>query len=466
MRSSVVCWAVWIVGVGCASAPEHHDRASVPAPAPPRAAETASADVPLWVSDPAAAEVAIEREAAAMGGRSVSAEIPVGDLDRGLVACRALWRSGRAGAAADGYRALIRAWPDEALPRAAYARLLITNGDPEGATEVLSPLSSESLDRLSDGRYLRGVAELHGGDVETGVALLREELAEGDRFVEAALELAAWFAGRDLHGEATAVVDAALGRSPDDVGLRVCAARLEFETARFDACRHDVDVLLAKRPDEPRALLLLADVAQAQGDAEGARRAVDALLGPALRDDPWVVARRDLIGERQQALMRVPAGGRPPMGADALLAIMRGGERGMVRLAAYRALMADPRTQRRATQVALHQEEPALRVAAVRAFQAADAAELEHLLRELMADPDPRVRGAVALRAAADLPSSAAIRLLRGLLDAEDDAYAFRCAHAGLQRVLGPLVQMSDADAASPTERARIRNEWRQLCPE
>jgi hypothetical protein len=460
MRGAGLFLGLWCAAVGCA--PSRHRGADVAAagvPVQATFAATAAAE------DPARVEAEIERQAIERLQRGDVPRAVASDPYRGLIDCRTLWYADQTGAAADGYRDLIRAWPLELLPRVGYARLLLESQDGSGAADALAPVA-DRLDALPDGRWLAGVAWLHGGNPDRGVALLREELANGSWFRAAARELSDWFASIELHGDALAIIDAALRRAPDDYWLRLCRGRLEFDVARFDVARETAAALLRERPSEPRARLLEADAAQAQGERAVAIRDLAWLLGPDQRGDPWTDLRRDALEERLAALRNRAPDRPPPLTAEAMLALVRGADRTGERLGAYRALAADPRTNQRATQVAIRHLDPVLRVAAVRGFAPADAEALEDFLVQVVRDPDRRVRGAAYVRAGQDLDSPRATELLVAALDAEEDPYAFRCAHEGLERALGPLVRLSPGDAESVDGRERVREEWRLLCPE
>jgi hypothetical protein len=153
------------------------------------------------------------------------------------------------------------------------------------------------------------------------------------------------------------------------------------------------------------------------------------------------------------------------LSARDLLAMLRGAAGIGDRAAALRALLGSAATADYAIEVAFLQDDPVLRVMAVRAIRS-DAAGFAAALEVGLADADARVRGASARRLD-ELPDDIrAVDLAREALGAEEDGYAFRALHEALAARLGPLVSLPAGGEMDPVTRRVTRAAWRRPCPE
>ncbi len=360
-------------------------------------------------------------------------------------------------------RAAALSAPADPLLQFELGRIALLCDDPVAAEKALD--RTVELGGLHpDLRRLRGAVALRiGGDRQAeGEVLLRAELAEGEvaPAVDAALELAAWLAREELHGEALAVLDAGSARAPGDPRLGAARARVLRDLARFDMAADQARRVLEIRPQDLGALRLLIECERSAGRPEVALQ----LIGQQTVQ-PSVPGGETAFTDLREELERQLAGGRRVCTPAELLAQVRGGAELSERLAALRPLLAEPATRERAAVVGFAQDEPVLRVTVVGALPADHPAFAERL--ELAAeDPAAVVRGAAARRVPEIVQQNRAIRLLRRMLDAEEDDYVFRLVHEALTSCLGRRVDLLPEAEQDPETRERVRREWRQACPD
>jgi hypothetical protein len=289
-------------------------------------------------------------------------------------------------------------------------------------------------------------------------AELREAVAAGGApAVPAALALIDWFAVREALREALAVADAAVAAAPGHPELEVVRARLLLDLARGDEAQAALVAVLAAADLLPAHRLLV--------DAERARHA----YGPALealerlRSSPahaaWVSEHHTQLATAA-AELRQMAGGAPHRHTpNELLALVRGGDDLRLRRDALRALLGVDAVRRRAIVVGLRQDEPILRVEAVRGIATEPAA--ADLLPEALADDDARVRAA-ACAVAGGWRDPQAVPLLLAAMAEEQDGYAFRSAHQALAACSGLRVDLPPDAERSAERRASTLAEWRK----
>ncbi|MBK8977004.1 MAG: hypothetical protein IPM29_13900 [Planctomycetes bacterium] len=347
---------------------------------------------------------------------------------------------------------------------AAAARAQLADGRARDALAAVERAAAVPALAPPDLRVLEGRARLALGEVAAGERLLREELATGAEPAAAALALAAWLESQELFGESLAVLAAGRRRARGDVDLQLAEARAMRDVADFDSAAARLAALLAEHPDESRARLLLAEAEHARGRPQAGLDAL-APLFDATADDGWVREARPRLEELRADLRAAAAGGAPQRTPLELLALVRGSDDPLERLRALQALLAVPATRERAMFVGYAQDLAALRVAVVRAFDPAGPL-FERRVGAALRDPAPEVRGAAATLLGARGEARVAIALLQDLLRAEEDAYVFRCVHAALVDRLGPLVRLPERGERDAAVRARLRDDWRQVCPE
>ena len=363
----------------------------------------------------------------------------------------------------------VKRWPDHPAPLWFRARLALAAGQLEDARADLDGVVARGGHHPML-EIQRARLTILRGDFAGGERVLREELAEGDVPVEAAIVLVQSLLTQELHGEALAVLAAAQRR----VGPNARLARLRLlvlqETWDLDAAEATAATWLETHPDDVAIRWSTVDLARARGDLATALARLDALEADAGPEVRRMFGAEMLAGTRRELTEAIESG-RPMLTPQDLLAQVRGATNDATRLQALQALLATPQTRAAAIRVGWQQSDlDVLRVTVVRAFDPASPY-FRARLQAALGDPSPAVRASAAKRIP-ELPTPGegkpdpAIRLLLAALDAEEDDYAFEAVHRALTARVGARVRMPLAGARDPEVRSRIRNEWRQICPE
>ena len=308
-------------------------------------------------------------------------------------------------------------------------------------------------------RWLLGTCMLNAGQVDQGLRLLREELAAGARSPEAAAQLVDYYSAHEAHGECLAILAAARQRSTERPDLVVLQARVLRDLNRWKEARDLLADVVALAPDAALVRFEMLQAERALGRFEAALAHADRLLGP-LSQDPWVRERLEVLQQVREELRDERDGGRRQFTEVELFAFLRAGANTNLRLSALELLVQIPGACPRALAIASVQSEPLLRVAAVRAVDRSSA-DFEAMLAAAVADPDGRVRGAAAARVG-ELGAERGIPLLLGLMEVEEDPYAFRNAHHGLRSLSGPGVHLPLGGERRPEVRRDVYQAWRQ----
>ncbi|MCC6784140.1 MAG: tetratricopeptide repeat protein [Planctomycetes bacterium] len=381
-----------------------------------------------------------------------------GELERDLAGLRHLARIGERAAAIERAHALVRLVPGDPLPGLLLARLLLEAGQPDAALQALERLpAAAGVAELA--RPWRGLAWLFTGDLARAEPELREELARGREGALAARALAKALCALERHGDAEAVLGAALVRVPDEPELAFAMAELQRDLFRRDAADRALREITGRWPDFAAAALALAELCFERAQDEACAAALATLPRSAL--EPGSRARLAELEAARAALVE----GRPRrIAARALLAALRGGD-AAERRTALAVLLATVETREAAFCAACTHGEAPLRELAVRALPA-DEARLVEYLAALADDEALAVRRAVAERGAALADRSDSAWLLSRVLDAEEDPAAFRGVHDALCAKLGGLVELAPGAETDPRRRDQVREAWRMRCPE
>ena len=373
------------------------------------------------------------------------------------------------------YRDVIEHDPDSVVARIGLARVELAAGNRSRALPLLERaqlLSEAGGDQDPDLRWLLGCARLASADDEVvlaGELLLRDELANGDRGVAAALELATHFASLERYPEAIAVADAGRRRFPLDADLVYLQARLAADTADFDRAASLLQALIIGKSgvvDVAPARFALAEVEAARGRLERARELLAQLGAAEAASDPWVQAHRNRVEGLRNELSTLEEGGRLLSGQQ-FLAVMRNprastGERSE----ALKVLLnvADPVARRRAVMVAVLQPSDTLRALAIKRWPADDPDLALVVASALVQDPSGvvRARAGERLGALEERDRSWRVQQLIDALAVERDPYAFRSLHNTLATLHGGRAPFLAPGAEErPLARAEVARAWR-----
>ncbi len=272
---------------------------------------------------------------------------------------------------------------ERARARVLLAGALARRGDGAGAEAELAQ-AAQDWAGATDARVALGRALLRRGEPALAMAAL-EAIPAASRTAAASAMLARAQFAAGKGAEATATLDAALARAPDDPGLLLVKGATEIRAGRTAEARKAFERAAAKDPAGWEAPLALARLAAADGNLEGAETllrtaaekgpaepevlaaqgalafvrgdgsAAEAFYGKALAADPrnapalsgmarLAMARGDLAGARAFAEKAVAS---DPGSAEAQLALgwalWRAGEPEPARKALETALALDPR---------------------------------------------------------------------------------------------------------------------------
>ncbi|MHC5063892.1 MAG: tetratricopeptide repeat protein [Planctomycetota bacterium] len=313
-------------------------------------------------------------------------------------------------------------------------------------------------------RFDEGIALLQQGNFRAADPILREELAEGTKFREAALALASLYKGRESHVQAEAIILAGLSRDPEDPSMGLLYARILSDINRWDESAVILRRLVDQNPDRVDLILALVAAERALNRLDEAAAVLESLLQDHA-ENSLVEARRseletlkeDLAEERRQ-------GRRLSQTASELLAVLRAGDSRAERIRAFQALIARPSTHPRAVLAAFSQEDPIMRIQAVRAWPAEDSdmRDLPENLRVLFDDPDARVR-AESSALARRLPPQQAAGLILAAMEKETDGYAFRVMHADMSQILQQRLILPPGAEDNPEARKMMVQRWREV---
>lgn len=302
------------------------------------------------------------------------------------------------------------------------------------------------------------------GDYRAADPILRQELVDGEGFREAALALASLYQSRESHIDAEAILLAGLSRDPEDFFMCMFHARILSDLNRWEESAAILRELESRHPDRPSLLIALVAAERALVRLDEADEVLNRLLSD-FADDSLVMARRseldslaeDLAEERKQGDRLRPT-------ASELFALVRAGETRAIRMKAFKILVARPSTRPRAVLIAYSQDDPILRIQAVRAWPAdeSDMRDLPENLGILFADPDPRVR-AESSALARRLPPPQAADLVLAAMEKETDGYAFRVMHADMIQILQKRLILPPGAEDLPESRKVIVQRWREL---
>lgn len=290
---------------------------------------------------------------------------------------------------------------------------------------------------------------------------LRRALADDADPLPAACELANRLLEHDRHAEALAVLDAGLARRADSPTLRILHARVLYDLARFAEARDELASLVAK---EASALALhdLAECERALGHAAPAMAALDRLAANHAQE-PWAKARGELLDRlAQEVRAELAAGRRLYRSARESLALVRGGSAPTARVQALANLALEGgEYATRALEIALADEEPAVRAHALGIYRQA-CPELATVVAFGLADPAPLVRGTAARLVTGPVAPTLVAELLR-VLSAESDAHVSEQLGKALERATGRACTLAALDLKVADDRARLATWWRTV---
>lgn len=288
---------------------------------------------------------------------------------------------------------------------------------------------------------------------------LRQELAEGEEPVAAALQLAQWLCDEERHREALAVADVAVRRCPDDLRAQLLRAGLLRDLGR----RGEAAAVLRRLTGEvapgdvhPSLLLTRAELEWLEGQPLVARQLLLDLRSHH-QGDAWLTARREDVAVLEAAIRGDVTGRSLPV--RDLMGDLRGSLDPARRLVALESLrQADPEVRARAVATAVVDAHPAIRSAGINAAELQPPALLE-LLQAALSDPAAVVRAAAADRCR-DLGRVGA-GLLVAALEQETDAATFVRIHEHLRRLLPPAEPLPPGAADDPAVRVATVQAWR-----
>ena len=153
--------------------------------------------------------------------------------------------------------------PAAALPALALAQ----RGDP-GSAELLAFALSDGVARPGIQLAL-GLLSLADGDTELGINWLRGELDTWPQNAEARRALAGTLMSAGDWEEAEAEYRYLSEAYPEDVDLRCSQAQAAFNTADYERAREVLAPALKMAPDNPRILMLQANILGRTGDMAG-----------------------------------------------------------------------------------------------------------------------------------------------------------------------------------------------------
>lgn len=284
--------------------------------------------------------------------------------------------------------------------------------------------------------------------------------------VEELLAMAAVLAEAEAHADALR----ALERSEFAADLSVAMARADL--LRDLGRRHDalaamrgVRERLGAAAIDPRVLYELAELERLEGERAAARRTI-AAIRELHGDAAWTranSARLAIVDGQLAAAEPIRA-----MSARDLLGNLRGAPEPAERLAALQALLAvaggetaeAAAVRDRAVAIAVGDDAETVRLAGVEAWTF-DASIGRDFVALALADESPRIRRA-AVAHAGQLPPSDAVPLLFDRLRQEDDAAVFLALHDGLRAASNLGVAITPLDAATAAGRAAMVDRWRQ----
>lgn len=305
---------------------------------------------------------------------------------------------------------------------------------------------------------LRGICLLRGEDPDSGVRILRDELAEGAYPAHAALHLADYFGQERLLGEAVGVLDAGLDREPDRLDLQLARARIWMDLGRYDVAAEHL-LQLARAPESPRVLAMAASAERALGRRESALRLLQQLRRD-FAEHPWVMQWSPELDQHERSL-RMANSGTHDYSERELLAILRASENVVMRVRALRTLAANGSALLPdALEIAKADPRHLVRLEAVRHAFITEPDRVGWLAHGL-GDSSPAVRG-VAARLASGLRQGEGIRLLTRFLDSESDGYVVRQIHASLVELTGEPSNPLPPGAFDSDVIEQVRVFWRQ----
>jgi Flp pilus assembly protein TadD len=276
--------------------------------------------------------------------------------------------------------------------------------------------------------------------------------------------LASLYKGRESHVQAEAIILAGLSRDPEDPSMGLLYARILSDINRWDESAVILRRLVDQNPDRVDLILALVAAERALNRLDEAAAVLESLLQDHA-ENSLVEARRseletlkeDLAEERRQ-------GRRLSQTASELLAVLRAGDSRAERIRAFQALIARPSTHPRAVLAAFSQEDPIMRIQAVRAWPAEDSdmRDLPENLRVLFDDPDARVR-AESSALARRLPPQQAAGLILAAMEKETDGYAFRVMHADMSQILQQRLILPPGAEDNPEARKMMVQRWREV---
>lgn len=316
---------------------------------------------------------------------------------------------------------------------------------PPPPTPVPDPLQA-ALDLLSAGQEARGLAGL------------RQELAAGERSLEAGLALASYLASRERLAEALAAIEVALTSHPEHSELMLARAELLRDLGQRQEAVTALRQRLDLGPSHPRLWFGLAELEWLLGHRELALAALQQVQED--HDHPWVNQEEGAI---QKLVLEIENNTAPTtMSARDLLGDLRGAAKSFDRYQALRVLTTEAGDLRRhAVSISLNDRDPSVRVQALRLGEWS-LSEAEQLSRRALTDTAASVRAAAIPLARRIDPRIGGAMVLEAMAR-ENDPDCFRLMHEALQEMRGVKVFLPPGAAADDKTRAELVAEWRRL---
>ena len=266
------------------AAREHLDRALAIAPADSQLLELL-AETEVRAGSLDAAEAALQR----------LLEVPASRTRARLGLIQIAQLRGRPVEARKGLEQIRAEDPAATVPRMMLARMMLTAGEAAPASTVLSEVIASAP---RDARLRLQVARLLGefGRYDEAMRQAREAVEISPEASEAWTELARMQLARDLPGPARQSAERAVATDRDSVEGVGLLALLDLREGRGSVALQRAEALVARRPADPRALVLEGDVRLSLGQPREAAHAFGRAL--ALSPDLQIVAKQSAAMRR------------------------------------------------------------------------------------------------------------------------------------------------------------------------